>query len=117
MAKKSLTMASCGSENSATVPSSSIRTSYPESPGFGDVRTELKIDSAADVGGVSLETESAIILIHSRKEFSPAFALLINQRSIIADYSRGKCWCRNCAVAKLQIHVFYLGLQIAKHSD
>ena len=84
MAKKSLTMASCGSENSATVPNRSIRTSYPESSGFGDVRTELKIDSAADSGGLSLETKSAMILIHSRKEFSPASALLMNQRSIIA---------------------------------
>jgi hypothetical protein len=65
MARKSLTMALCGSENSATVSSSSIRTSYPESSGFGDVWAELKIASAAVAGGVLLETKSARILVHS----------------------------------------------------
>jgi hypothetical protein len=65
MAKISLMMASCGLENSATVSSSNIRTSNPIFSCFGDVRTELKIASAADAGEVLLETKSATILAHS----------------------------------------------------
>ena len=74
VAKTSLIMTSCDSENSATVSSNSIRTSKPTSSGFDDAQTELKIASAADAGGVSLETKSARILMHSWKEFPPALA-------------------------------------------
>ena len=65
MAKRSLIMASCGPESSATVSSNNIRTSNPISSGFGDVRTEFKIASAADASEVLPETKSAKILVRS----------------------------------------------------
>ena len=58
-------MASCNSENSATVYSNNVRIVNLTSLGFNDVQTELKIASAANAGDVSLETRYIRILTHS----------------------------------------------------
>ena len=64
-------IASCDSENSATVSSNNRTTSNPSSSGFDDeVRTESRIASAADAGEVSFETRPARMLLHfCRAEF------------------------------------------------